>query len=287
VPVTDDLPERLSRFPAYRHRLAAAGSVADLLAEAAQITTEELGFERAVVLSVDPGRLTAQGSAALSNPASDRLRRQMLSAPIPLRADSLEAALIRRGDPTRPSTAASQLAAALDLHEYVLAPVTPERRTLAILVADRATEPVSALERSLVTLLADILAAVLERTVSRARQNQLGAEFQHLTTSALALMHEVMESPTSLPVGDSQFPAFPLTEPLSTAPAGGRRIAEVLSAGEVQVAALLVKGRSNREIADEVFLSPETVKATVARILRKLGASNRVEAAAILLGMSE
>ncbi len=285
--VTDDLPERLGRFHAYRQRLSAAGSIGELLAESAQITTEDFGFERAVVLSVDPGRLTAQASAALTNPASDRLRRQMLSAPIPLRADSLEAALIRRSDTVRASTAASQVAAALDLHEYVLAPVTPERRTLAILVADRTGAPVTALERSLVTLLADVLAAVLERTVSQARQGQLAAEFQHLTTSALALMHEVMASPTSLPVGDRQFPAFPLTEELSGPPAGARRIAEVLSAGEVQVAALLVKGRSNREIADEVFLSPETVKATVARILRKLGASNRVEAAAILLGMSE
>jgi DNA-binding CsgD family transcriptional regulator len=32
-----------------------------------------------------------------------------------------------------------------------------------------------------------------------------------------------------------------------------------------------------------LILSPETVKATVARILRKLGASNRVEAVATIL----
>jgi DNA-binding CsgD family transcriptional regulator len=45
---------------------------------------------------------------------------------------------------------------------------------------------------------------------------------------------------------------------------------------------LLVQGRSNREIADELILSPETVKAHVARILRKLGASNRAEAVSLI-----
>jgi DNA-binding NarL/FixJ family response regulator len=44
-----------------------------------------------------------------------------------------------------------------------------------------------------------------------------------------------------------------------------------------------VQGRSNREIADEIFMSQETVKASVARILRKLGAANRVEAVTTIL----
>jgi DNA-binding NarL/FixJ family response regulator len=282
-----DPVERLSRFHDYRRRLSSPTTVEALLSDTAQLICEEFSFDRAVVLSVEPGQLTAQGSGTLANPASDRLRRQVLAAPITLRADSVEAELIRRGQPSQRARAVSQVAQALELRHYFLAPVTPERRTLAILVADRAESPVSELEGVLLTLLSDFLAAALERVVAQARQEQLATEFQHLTTSALALMREVTESPTSLPVRGSQWPAFPLTEQLSSQPTAGHRLTELLTPGEAQVASLLVKGRSNREIADAVILSPETVKATVARILRKLGASNRVEAAAIILRFSE
>jgi DNA-binding NarL/FixJ family response regulator len=53
---------------------------------------------------------------------------------------------------------------------------------------------------------------------------------------------------------------------------------------ETQVAAMLREGRSNREIAAELVVSPDTVKHHVGRVLRKLGASNRADAAAILSG---
>jgi DNA-binding NarL/FixJ family response regulator len=55
-----------------------------------------------------------------------------------------------------------------------------------------------------------------------------------------------------------------------------------LSDREQHVADLLVQGLRNKEIADAMFLSPETIKGYVASILHKLGARNRVEATAIL-----
>jgi DNA-binding CsgD family transcriptional regulator len=54
----------------------------------------------------------------------------------------------------------------------------------------------------------------------------------------------------------------------------------LLTVREVEVAALLARGRSNREIAQQLMVSPETVKAHVTRIMRKLNASNRAEAVA-------
>ena len=51
-----------------------------------------------------------------------------------------------------------------------------------------------------------------------------------------------------------------------------------LSERESEVLALLARGLTNREIAEAVFLSPETVKSYVAQIFSKLGVRNRVEA---------
>jgi DNA-binding NarL/FixJ family response regulator len=55
-----------------------------------------------------------------------------------------------------------------------------------------------------------------------------------------------------------------------------------LSERERQIAGLLVEGLTNKEIAEQLFLSTETIKSYVARILRKLGARNRVQAAVLL-----
>ena len=54
-----------------------------------------------------------------------------------------------------------------------------------------------------------------------------------------------------------------------------------LTARELEVLTLLVGGRSNREIADQLFISENTAGVHVSNILGKLGVSRRMEAAAI------
>lgn len=54
--------------------------------------------------------------------------------------------------------------------------------------------------------------------------------------------------------------------------------AAVLSDREVEVVRLLAQGRSNREIASDLFLSEATVKTHLVRIYRKLESSNRAGA---------
>ncbi len=51
-----------------------------------------------------------------------------------------------------------------------------------------------------------------------------------------------------------------------------------LTAREREVLALLVRGRSNREMARALHFSVPTVKAHVQHVLTKLGARNRIEA---------
>jgi DNA-binding NarL/FixJ family response regulator len=53
-----------------------------------------------------------------------------------------------------------------------------------------------------------------------------------------------------------------------------------LTPRERQIVALIAKGRSNKAIASELFISPATAARHVANILAKLGFSSRAEVAA-------
>ena len=72
------------------------------------------------------------------------------------------------------------------------------------------------------------------------------------------------------------------------APAGRRRPGlpgsrrdEALTAREQEVLALVAQGRSNREIAGQLFISAKTVSVHVSNMLAKLGAAGRTEAVAV------
>jgi DNA-binding CsgD family transcriptional regulator len=54
-----------------------------------------------------------------------------------------------------------------------------------------------------------------------------------------------------------------------------------LTAREAEVLALVAAGRSNRQVAQALFISPKTASVHVSHILAKLGVTGRVEAAAI------
>jgi DNA-binding NarL/FixJ family response regulator len=61
----------------------------------------------------------------------------------------------------------------------------------------------------------------------------------------------------------------------------GRRSEYNLTQRENDILALLSEGRSNRQIAQALFLSEKTVKAHLAAIFRKLGVTNRTQAAMV------
>jgi DNA-binding NarL/FixJ family response regulator len=67
---------------------------------------------------------------------------------------------------------------------------------------------------------------------------------------------------------------------------GGRGAspADALTEREVEVMNLLAKGRSNAEIAAELYLSGKTVKNHINRLYAKLGVRTRAEAIAVWLG---
>jgi DNA-binding NarL/FixJ family response regulator len=70
---------------------------------------------------------------------------------------------------------------------------------------------------------------------------------------------------------------------------GSRRPEASLTQRETDIMSLLSEGKSNREISRSLFLSEKTVKAHLAAIFRKLGVTNRTQAAmaAVAMGIGQ
>ena len=63
-----------------------------------------------------------------------------------------------------------------------------------------------------------------------------------------------------------------------------RKASDGLTPTELQVARLAAAGRTNREVAQALFLSPKTVEANLSRIYKKLGIRSRAELGARMAG---
>ena len=268
-------PAQVRALPALQRRLNGATSVGQLFARASVEAASLCGFERGIVLSISEGRLTTAGMEAIEEPASDALRRRSLANPVPILSGSEEADVIRRADGLRGNRrqASCVTKEALSLDHYAMAAVVPEARTVALLVLDRPGAEVGERDQAAVDLFAHILGLAVMRVVTRLRMQELATELRHLTASAHALMHEALEAPITLTSDQGHGPVF-VAAGNTTAP---EDMGKLLSDRELEIAALMVEGRSNREIGEELHLSPETVKTHVARLVRKLGATNRVD----------
>ena len=64
---------------------------------------------------------------------------------------------------------------------------------------------------------------------------------------------------------------------------GGRRPQDAtLTPTETQIAALVAQGRTNRQVADALFVSPKTVEWNLSKVYKKLHVRSRAELAAKL-----
>lgn len=276
---------RLARLPELHRQLRMAAGAAAMLAQAADLVRSECGFARALVLTVADNDLTAAGTHALEDPASDRLRRRIQGTPLRLVSGTVEYRLIRgRRSGARGTASRSPLAEVLGLDHHAYGVISPEADPLALLVVDRA-EPLDALDRVIVANVAAMIGTALEHLVLRGRMAEVSLELRGMTSSAQALMSEVLHAPLTIPIERGQHTAFPRSGIAASAARGSVR--ELLTDRELAVAGLLVQGRSNREIATELIIAPSTVKDCVLRIRRKLQATNRVDAAARYLQLTQ
>jgi LuxR family transcriptional regulator, regulator of acetate metabolism len=260
-------------------RLHGCRSVSELFGMASDLAREWCGFSRAVVISVADQMLTATTSAALSDPGSDALRRHLLAHPVPLLPGTVESEFIRQcgsiGARQRRAMD-SPLQAAVGLDQFALGAIMPETQILALLVVDRPSPLVDRDARDAVLAFSHILARGVERLFLRQRMTESADEMRHLTTSVQALVRENLDSPIALPSDNGSGPVFALTFPAVPA---SDELWRIFTRRELDILPHMVAGLSNRDIAAELHLSPHTVKKYVARVLLKLGAVNRADAA--------
>jgi DNA-binding CsgD family transcriptional regulator len=257
-------------------------SIGELLAAAADAARRKCGFSRALVLGIAGRTFNALDTDPSHDPASDRLRRVVLSAPISVASGSLEELLCAPPggrDTSSRCAARSCLAPALGLAQFALAPVHVGGEVGALLVVDRDLPEVRPIERALIDAYAAVLGVLIEQQLMRARVADVAAELRRLTTFTHALMRESVEAKLTMPSGSDQH----LTPPgVLSLPGTPKTMWDYkLTGQELRVARLLATGRSNREIAEELVVSVDTVKSHVARVLRKLGVSNRAQAAIV------
>jgi DNA-binding CsgD family transcriptional regulator len=274
---------RLAELRSVEVQLRASADVPALLAAGTAAAVDFCRFDRGVLVALVGGRLEAADSDALADPANDRLRRQLQQGVVELAPGTLEDALVSGAATTDvASDLPSGLAERLGLGEFAIEPVRLETRPVALLVLDRETAPVDALDRALITGFSLTLGMVLEHRIQRARLTEIAAELRHVSAFTQALMGETISAPLGLPRRQSGGLSFPLVEAVQ--PPVSRPWDHLLTAQARNVAASLRRGLSNRQIAEELVISVDTVKSHVARILRKLGAENRGHAIARMLG---
>jgi LuxR family maltose regulon positive regulatory protein len=108
------------------------------------------------------------------------------------------------------------------------------------------------------------VAPLLRRLVAsqhRGRATVIGADAVHEASRVLRVLH-------------------PSRPPRAAGPDGGVGLVQQLTERELEVLALLAIGRRNRDIANELVVSLETVKKHITHILTKLAVTNRTEAVA-------
>jgi DNA-binding NarL/FixJ family response regulator len=121
-----------------------------------------------------------------------------------------------------------------------------------------------------------VVGVALEHVVLRQRVRQLTHEVAQFAQTAAALANEALDAPVAphrLRIRADFPPPNTTHERVTVSILEG-----LLTARERGILKLIAEGRSNREIAENPVLPHETVKSHVTRILRKLGAANRVDA---------
>ena len=272
---------------------SAAGDVEVALATA----TESLELAK----DLDEGPVSAYGAVALAGPlletgragqAADWLMKaaggeELRLLPGTWRVWSLELltrCLLGAGRREEAERTAEAAAACADAVALPMAAAMAGRAAAALALA--AGDPASAAERALAAAVAledvgDVFDAALSRTLAgralaqAAEHDRAAAELQRA-----AAAFDSFGSPRYRAEAERELRKLgrPMHRRTRLAKADGIGVAS-LTERERQIALLVVDRRTNREIAEALFLSPKTVETHLRNIFRKLDVSSRVEVA--------
>ena len=281
--------DTLARVHTSLARLRELQSVEAIIARAAAEACASCGFDRAVVYQLRGPELIAESfHVEGQSDAAAQMLEFSRDLPLKLEPQSPEREMIRRRMPmcvqdavTNPHSFHPQ-AEVYDVHSYVAAPIFPAGKVIGFVHADHRLKPrrVDEFDRDALFAFAEGLGFAIERARLTERLRGQGDELRRLLRRADAVVGDYLDAEIELVAeqGDG-YAATRTAEALLAGIAPGSDVGRLLSRREHEVMELLVKGASNGQIAAQLVIAEETAKTHVKRILRKLGATNRVEAA--------
>ena len=267
-------------------KLRAVDEVAAILDRAPRELVERCGFDRAVLFRVHDGRMVMESAYFGEDvEGAEKMVAFAQSVAPPLDHMLLETQMIRRQAPAIVRDAPNDPRVNRPIidfsltRSYVAAPVMPTGRVIGFLHADRlySGRTVDEIDRDTVWAFAEGFGYAFERTVLLERMRRQHAEVRTALATAEQAAQALQDADLELRKVEPAVRS-PATRRLATMTA---RVNEMLTRREIEVLRLMADGRTNQQIADELVISPGTVKSHVKRVLRKLNATNRAEAASI------
>jgi len=266
-----------------------ARTPAEVVAGAPRMVGEACGFSRCLISRVHgprwkPDRVWSD-PAFVPQDVRTSFERYAAETEIPLEHLLLETELARRrrpalvSDPLTDPRTFKGIIVASETEGYVVAPIAPTGRVIGFLHADRLGQDraVDEQDRDDLWMTAEHFGLLFERLGLVRRLEQQRTRLKAVLRDAVQHIDEACNAEIEL-ARDEPVDADPGPGTRGTPLSG--RIGGRLTAREREVLELLVKGRSNAQIARELVLSEATVKSHLERLLRKLDATTRAEAVA-------
>ena len=264
-------------------RLSPSLGVRALLERAATTMCDLPGLERFMVFRREGGVLQAVATVFADH---DEWARDCQEFSAHTRYDLApkrpEALIVRRRSPAIVTDALNDpdafqpIVQKMQAANYVGAPVIAYGEVVATIHGDAyfTDRPVDEIDRDVIASFAESLGPIVERAILIEQLQFQQRVAEQLAQSARGVLGGM----------GGQAPLLELDEQATTAPWQSRsEVVSDLTRREYEVLQLMTKGATNREIATTIFLSEETVKSHVKRILQKFGVANRGQAVATYL----
>jgi DNA-binding CsgD family transcriptional regulator len=281
--VNDERLHMLTTSQEVGARLSPTAGVKALLERVATTMCDLPGLERFMVFQREGGVLRA---AATVFAGHDEWAKDCQAFSASTRYDlapkNPEALIIRRRSPAIITDALNDpdafqpIVQKMDAANYVGAPVIAYGEVVATIHGDAyfTDRPVDEVDRDVIASFAASLGPILERAILIEQLQFQQRVAEQLARSASGVLGGL----------GGDIPLLESDQPAAKAPWQSRsEVVSDLTRREYEVLQLMTKGATNREIATTIFLSEETVKSHVKRILQKFGVANRGQAVATYL----
>ena len=269
-------------------RLGAAPSVVSELVTLGPQLTRHLGFDRAIFSAVVDGMWISRAVFVTDDPKwADVINQVGQDNPQPLVPGLHETEIVRR----RAAMVVTNVQSDSNVHRpiadesrsqsYVAAPIMSGNRVVGLLHGDcylrgRNTDDV---DRETIAAYAKGLELALSRAHAAAGLQAVGSTLRSVANDSQDRADNVHEFSMQAS-SRAETSVIPLATRVTNRAV--RSVRDVLTAREVQILEHMAEGLSNSAIAMQLVIAEGTVKQHVKHILRKLRASNRVEAVSML-----